>query len=66
MLISTEKLLAIAIAPLGIVHNIVTFMPLVGEGLDWLPREKLQLVTYMGMMYGATLSSHRIGTIYVS
>lgn len=55
MLISVGKSLAIAIALLGIIHNIATFTPLIREGLDCLSRDDLRLVTYMSLMCGTAL-----------
>ena len=55
MLISVGKSLAIAIALLGIIHNVATFTPLIRDGLDCLSRDSLRLVTYMSLMCGTAL-----------
>lgn len=55
MLISVGKSLAIAIALLGIVHNIATFTPLIREGLGCLSNDTLRLVTYISLMCGTAL-----------
>ena len=54
-LTSVGKSLAIAIALLGIIHNIATFTPLVREGLDCLSIDEMRLVTYMSLMCGTAL-----------
>ncbi|MDR0660044.1 MAG: hypothetical protein LBG19_04420 [Prevotellaceae bacterium] len=55
ILISVGKSLAMLIAVMGIVHNVLTFTPLVREGLECLSREELRLIIYMSLMCGTSL-----------
>lgn len=55
VLVSIGKSLAIAIALLGIIHNVATFTPLIRDGLDCLSRNELRLITYMSLMCGTAL-----------
>ena len=46
---------AIAIAVMGVIHIIVTFTPLISDGLQLLPEAKQQAMTYMSLMCGTLL-----------
>lgn len=54
-LISVGKSLAIAIALLGVIHNVITFTPLVRDGFECLALDNLRLLTYMSLMCGTAL-----------
>ena len=49
------RILAIAVAVMGVVHIIATFTPLIGGGLEVLTQAKQNAMTYMSLMCGALL-----------
>ena len=54
-LISTGKILAIAVLVLGIIHDIATFTPLLQYGLSCLTTLDLNAVIYMSLVCGTSL-----------
>lgn len=54
-LISVSKAVATAIVILGIIHDVATFTPLIGEGLECLDKENMNAMTYMSLMCGTSL-----------
>ena len=54
-LIFIGRCIAFAVLVLGVVHDVVTFTPLVREGLGCLSADSLSAMTYMSLMCGASL-----------
>jgi hypothetical protein len=53
--INIGKLIAVAIAILGAIHNIATFTPIIQSGLSCLPINEFKFVLYVNLMCGSSL-----------
>ncbi len=49
------RMMAMAVAAMGVIHIIATFTPLVNSGLEVLSAAKQQAMTYMSLMCGMLL-----------
>jgi hypothetical protein len=53
--IKIGKIIAIALAILGVIHNVATFTPIIQGGLSCLPINEFKFMLYVNLMCGSSL-----------